>query len=88
MPTTPYEQLSDSWDATKRHTAAADQDILLTNTSGYIVYFEISTTDDLPGIHVRKAHPDLPGQSIPMQLKAGERLWLAGEGASASLLVP
>ncbi|KIC36535.1 hypothetical protein [Leisingera sp. ANG-M7] len=88
MPTTHYDQLSETWQAGKRHTAAADQDILLTNTSSYTVYFEITTTDDLPGIHVRKAHPVHAGQSTPMQLKAGERLWLAGKGASASLLVP
>ncbi|KIC15014.1 hypothetical protein [Leisingera sp. ANG-Vp] len=88
MPTTPFDELSDSWDVSKRHTAADDQDILLTNTSGYVAYFEITTTDDLPGVHARKAHPVRPGRSVPMQLKSGERLWFAGESASASLLVP
>ena len=88
MPTSPFDELTDAWEVSNRHTAAADQDILLTNTSGYVAYFEITTTDDLPGVHVRKAHPVRPGRSVPMQLMAGERHWFAGVQSHVSVLVP
>ncbi|WP_297341637.1 hypothetical protein [Pseudophaeobacter sp.] len=86
MPTTPFET-SEAWTTENRFTAADETDALLSNTGSGIVYFEVTKTDDLPSVHPRKATPLHPGQSIPLQLKVGWRLWLSGEGGLASLLV-
>lgn len=86
MPTTSFE-LSEPWVTGNRFTAAEVTDVLLSNIGSGVVYFEITETDDLPLVYPRKATPLHPGQSIPLQLKGGWRLWLSGAEGFASLLV-
>ena len=86
MPTTPFE-LSEAWTPENRFTAADETDALLSNTGSGIVYFEITDSDSLPAVYPRKATQLHPGQSIPLLIKAGWRLWLSGEDGQASLLV-
>lgn len=86
MPTTPFET-SEAWTTENRFTAADETDALLSNTGSGILYFEITDTDDIPAVYPRAGTPLHPGQSIPLLIKAGWRLWLSGEGGRASLLV-
>lgn len=86
MPTTPFH-LSEVWDPENRFTAVDETDALLTNTGSGTIYFELTNSDNLPGIYPRKATPVHPGSSVPMLLQSGWRLWLCGQGGVASLLV-
>lgn len=86
MPSTTFK-LTFDWAATNRHTASADQDILLSNVGGSSVQFEITTDDAFPALGASQGHTVQPSRSFAMQLKAGERLWMAGGNAQATLLV-
>lgn len=86
MPSITYKPTA-GWSAPNRHTAAADQDILLSNVSGASVRFEITQDDMAPALDAALGHLVQPGRSLAMQLKSGERLWLVGDNAQATLLV-
>ncbi len=86
MPSTTFKPQS-GWTAVNRHTADADQDILLSNVSGASVRFEITQDDGLPALDPASGHMVQPGRSVAMQLKSGERMWLVGDDAQATLLV-
>lgn len=82
-----YFDLEDDWSATNRYTAAADVDILVSNSGGYAVRWSITSNDTAPTIPVSRAHVLGIGDRLPLQLSSGERLWLAGTNADATLEV-
>ncbi|WP_171208053.1 MULTISPECIES: hypothetical protein [unclassified Ruegeria] len=86
MPSTAYKTAA-GWIASNRHTATADEDILLSNVGGDTIHFEITTDDAVPALDVSKGHPVQPGRSQAMQIKSGERLWIAGNDVPVTLLV-
>jgi len=86
MPSITYNPAT-GWTASNRHTALSDQDILLSNVGGASVRFEITNDDTAPILDAGLGHTIQPGRSLAMQLKSGERLWLTGENAQATLLV-
>lgn len=86
MPSITYKPAAD-WAVTNRYTAAADQDILLSNVGGDSLRFELTEDDALPSLDTGLGHIVQPGRSVAMQLKSGERLWLVGDDAQATLLV-
>ncbi|MDK3072780.1 hypothetical protein QO034_06630 [Sedimentitalea sp. JM2-8] len=81
-----YSDLDDTWDAANRFTAVADVDVDLSNSRAYFLFFVITGTDALPAIPVRDARPISPMAAEQMQLQTGDRLWVAGKGASALLM--
>ena len=86
MPSTTYKPAA-NWSAANRHTATSDQDILLSNVSSDTIRFEITQDDAIPALDTALGHSVQPGRSIAMQLKSGERLWLVGDDAQATVLV-
>lgn len=86
MPSITYKPAAE-WVAENRHTAPVDQDILLSNVGGASIRFEITADDALPELDAALGHTVQPGRSFAMQLKAGERLWLVGDDAQATVLV-
>ena len=86
MPSITYKPAA-SWNASNRHTAISDQDILLSNVSSDTIRFEITVDDATPVLDAALGHSVQPGRSIAMQLKSGERLWLVGDDAQATVLV-
>jgi hypothetical protein len=84
MATTAYSLVED-WIAQNRYTASGDTDIILSNTGARIVTWSLTDTNAKPQITVKQGHPVLPFQSRAMRLKDGERIWFAGENATASL---
>ena len=87
MASTPYDVLNDSWSAENRYTAGSAVDILLSNPSSGIVYFALTSDDSQPVVEPKRSHPLRPKSGQPMQLSAGERLWIAGEDAFAVIEV-
>ncbi|MCB1313111.1 MAG: hypothetical protein KDK29_15105 [Sedimentitalea sp.] len=87
MASTAFNTLEKDWDPVSRFTAATDVDVLLSNTSSAFAFFSITADDTAPGIDPRSAHPLQPMTGRAMQLRAGERLWLAGMNANAVLEV-
>lgn len=81
----PYEDLTDTWEATDRFTAPANVDIKLSNTSAYFMYYVLTEDDTVPGLKVRRSHPAPPMRSVHFQMMAGERLWVAGRNARGLL---
>ena len=73
------------WAAANRYTAAAEQDVLLSNSGTYPMYFAITADDTPPTVASVRAHPLPIYASRAMQLQAGERLWLAGYAGHAAL---
>ncbi|WP_170432995.1 hypothetical protein [Ruegeria arenilitoris] len=73
---------TETWNPDARYTANGDTDILLSYPENKhrskIARYITTMSDDLPTLTVGLGHPLLPLDSKPMQLKAGERLWLAG----------
>jgi len=84
MATTPYTLFA-NWDAANRHTASGETDIILSNTGGRIVSWVLTTSDTTPTLPIGQGHPLMPFRSRAMKLAAGERIWFAGAGATASL---
>ncbi|MEP3333849.1 hypothetical protein [Sedimentitalea sp.] len=84
MATTAYS-LSADWNAANRYTSSGETDIILSNTSGRVVNWVLTTSDTTPSLGAAQGHPLLPYQSRAMKLLEGERLWFSGAGASASL---
>ncbi|MDK3073803.1 hypothetical protein QO034_11825 [Sedimentitalea sp. JM2-8] len=84
MATTAYTLL-DTWDAVNRYTAAGETDVILSNTGGRVVTWTLTTNNLKPAVAISQGHPLLPYLSQAMKLKDGERLWMAGAGATASL---
>lgn len=65
-------------DSNHRYTASGDTDILLSNHSQTgRLYFTITANDTLPTIDPARASFVPSDRHLPMQLLAGERLWLA-----------
>lgn len=83
MASTPFDSLAKDWTVGSRFTAAADTDILLSNPSSDYVHFALTLDDTAPTIPAKRANPLKPMSVQPMQLRAGERLWMAGENAFA-----
>ena len=83
MASTAFDALEKDWASANRYTAAADVDVLLSNSSNAFAFFAITDSDDAPAVEPRRAHPLQPMSSRAMQLKAGERLWVAGANAYA-----
>ena len=76
---------TEGWDAANCYTAAADVDVLLTCTSGEMIRWSITTNATPPSIMVGEGHILQTYDRIAMTLSAGERLWLAGRNATATL---
>ncbi|MFK7754846.1 MAG: hypothetical protein AB8B51_20160 [Sedimentitalea sp.] len=87
MASTPYDQLTDDWSSVSRFTAIAAVDVLLSNPSSGIVYFALTDSNTAPDLEMGRANPLRPKSGRPMQLRAGERLWMAGEDAFAVIEV-
>ena len=83
MASNPFASLTKSWTVGNRFIAAADTDILLSNPSSDYVYFALTLDDTAPAISANRANPLKPMSVQPMQLRLGERLWMAGESAFA-----
>lgn len=66
------------WSAVNRYTAAAEVDIIISNTGGNTAHFDVTNDDAEPPMPVIQGHPVQPGKSRAMKLKSGERLWMAG----------
>ena len=77
--------VSEEWTAEGRYTAASAVDILLSNTQGGVQRFLITTDDTIPAPKPAEVHPLEPREKIPMQLNAGERLWVAGDVGKAAV---
>ncbi len=84
MATIAYSLLAD-WDAANRYTSSGETDIILSNTSGRLVSWVLTSSDAAPALMVSQGHPLLPYQSRTMTLLDGERLWFSGAGAGVSL---
>lgn len=87
MASTAYSALEKDWTSNSRFTAATDVDILVSNTSNAFAFFAITASDNPPAIDPRSAHPLQPMTGRAMQLRAGERLWIAGTNANAVIEV-
>lgn len=85
MTTTPYENLNDSWQASARYTAVADTDILLGNIGANYLRWSTTSDDTAPLITVGQAQIIQAFEERSMTLKAGTRIWLAGEGTTAAM---
>jgi len=85
MADTPYKA-SDSWSETARYTAAEDVDVLLSAVLNSLT-FSITADDVAPAFPAGHGHPVAAGASLPMKLKAGERLWIASSHGSAVALL-
>lgn len=85
MASTAFDRLENAWNAANRYTAGADVDVLVTCTSGKMVRWATTLGDAPPTIAVGQAHIIKEHDNRPMQLNTGERLWLAGFGATATL---
>jgi hypothetical protein len=77
--------LTQVWSAVNRFAATSDVDIILSNVGGYPVRWELTDSDATPVITPALSHVINPGRSEKMLLLAGERLWMAGEGGSATV---
>lgn len=84
MTTTAYT-LANKWQAGNRYTASGETDIILSNTGGRMVTWALTNNNTKPAIAVSQGHPLLPYQNQTMKLADGERIWIAGAGALASL---
>ena len=82
-----FANLTNSWEASERHTAAANEDAILSNTSAYVMFMVLTADDTEPSGKPREGHPVAPMSSATFQLKAGERLWVAGADARGRLTV-
>ena len=70
---------SNQWTGANRYTAVAEVDVMLSNTGGNTAHFDITLDDTQPVVPVALGHPVQPGSSRAMKLKAGDRLWIAGD---------
>ncbi|ANT39925.1 hypothetical protein RGUI_4120 [Rhodovulum sp. P5] len=87
MPTTLYT-LDADWSASARFTAATDMDINIGNPSTWArLSWDLTTDDTPPAVAPALATPMLPGAEKGLQLRAGERLWLAGAKGEPAVLV-
>lgn len=84
MATRAYSLLAD-WKAANRYTASGDTEVILSNTSGRVVHWMVTTTNAVPSLTALQGHPLMPYQSRTMKLVDRERLWISGDGASATL---
>lgn len=84
MATTAYS-LADDWTTQNRFTANGETDIILSNTGSRVVTWSLTDDDTEPSISSKQGHPILPFQNQAMRLKDGERIWIAGANATASL---
>ncbi|WP_424986181.1 hypothetical protein [Microbulbifer sp. S227A] len=84
MATTAYD-LSADWTAANRYTANGETDVILSNTSGRVVNWVLTNSNATPALSAAQGHPLLPYQSRAMKMLDGERLWICGAAASASL---
>ncbi|MDU9003434.1 hypothetical protein [Sedimentitalea todarodis] len=84
MATTAYSLLAD-WNAANRYTSSGETDVILSNTSGRVVNWVLTSSDAAPSLSAAQGHPLLPYQSRAMKVLDGERLWFCGAGASVSL---
>lgn len=82
-----FEDLTDTWEVAERYTASVDVDVLLSNTSAYFMFFVLTENDTPPSHKVRRGHLVAPMRSEAFQLKANERLWVAGGWAHGLLTV-
>lgn len=85
MASTAFDKLKNTWEAANRFTAAVETDVLVTCTSGHMVRWSITADDTPPTISVGQGHIIAEHDARAMKLKTGERLWLAGAGATATL---
>lgn len=76
--------LSTDWSPINRCTEAADVHVPISNTCGEKIQFEVTTSDTLPVLAFTQGHPVMPSLGQPLQLKTGDRLWLAGAGSEAT----
>ena len=88
MTTTPFENLTDSWDASARYTAVVDTSILLGNIGSNFLRW--STTDSVaaPLVTVSQAQIVQAFEERSMTLKAGKTIHFAGKGTSLALETP
>ena len=70
---------ANQWSGSSRYTAVAEVDVMVSNTGGNTAHFDITVDDTPPSVPVAQGHPVQPGSSRAMKLKAGDRLWIAGE---------
>lgn len=84
MAATPYS-LHVNWDATNRITATGDTDVNVTNTGNNMVRWTLTNSDDLPTISPSQAGIIKSQMDKPMTIPNGQRLWLAGLGATATV---
>ncbi len=81
MASNPFDDLTDDWDVTMRMTFASETDVILSNPSDAFVFYAITTDTTVPTIMLCRANPRGPKSAIGLKMKAGEYLWLGGEGA-------
>ncbi len=75
--------LTEAWSGTNRYTAGVVTDVYLSNPANEakgVVAWTTTLDDNTPTVTPALANKIKPAEGVPMQLSAGERLWMASFG--------